>query len=795
MKRLTNASIFLVIIFSLLLFSSLKTDAATVNKITMKVQVGFNNNYKIGYSAPVTMTIDNKYRDIQGEIEIRVPSSSGKYVSYVKQISMKKDSQKSITINIPINGNRVKYKVVVHNGKETVYEDDININNTSNTVSQFIGILSEDIDSVSYINSVPTTMKTSVMTIPILLNEKNFPEDFLALKNFDLLVINNFDTTKLNKVQYEILKQWVKDGGTLLIGTGNNQAKTLGIFKDDFIKGSIGKITTVNTSAINSLATNGESNSKVNIEVLDMNIENSKTILEDNGVKLVQSLAKGRGVVGIAAFDLGQSPFVGWNNNSQFAEKLLETVNPDFIKPNQVNYNGQDQDIYSISNIMNQFSELASAKTSSFYIILFIYIIIVAPISYLVLKKLDKREFMWITVPAIAIIFGFIVFVSGAGGRIKSVTANVVSEIYMDEAGNSGVSTYAGIFTPKKMKIKVESKEGKKLFYVSNPNYNGNSNQSSNNADLEAKVYVEGNGGIEYHNTSILQNSVLQIQQQNMALGKLESNIQMKGSSLSGEIKNSTKMALEDCYVITPGEYYKLGDLKVGESKTLPASSGTYQGNIYDFGNKVFMVNNGANNPANMSQGARSIYIDNNQKMSMINLLYAKDNMTVDGVTFIGFSKSAIEAPLIINNGGEAVKNERSILGMPLNVNFKQGNLINYPMGFVPYEVVPGNTLMFAAYNKRLNGNGTAEIEYFLDKAAVIDTLTLNLDKLSFNGNVPVVSIYNIEKNSYEETKAASITGEDIKKYIDNNNKFKLKIEIKGGDSAIPKVAASGKVK
>lgn len=788
MKRLTTGSLALIICFTVLLCFGMRAEAATSDKINVKVELGFNNNYKIGYSAPINMTIDNKYKDIQGEVEIRVPSSSGKYVSYVKQLSMQKDSQKSITINVPIGGNRINYKVLIHNGKDIVYQDEIKIDNTANNVTEFIGILSEDKDSLTYINLVPSPKGMSVLTKPIMLNEKNFPEDFLVLKNFSILVVNNFDTTKLSKTQYEVIKQWVKDGGTLLIGTGSNHAKTLGAFKDDFIKGSIGKVTTVNTSKINNLATNGDNNSKVNMDVLDMNIENSKTNMVDVGVNLVQSLSIGKGVVGVVAFDLGQSPFVGWNNNSQFAQRLLEIINPKLIDLNQGMNKGLEQNTYMLRDIMNQFSELGSAKTSNFYIIIFIYILVVAPLSYIVLKKLDKRELMWITVPVIAIIFGFIVFVSGAGGRINKVTANVVSTIYIDKDGNSGVSTYGGIFTPKKMKLKVQSKEGKKLFNISEPNY-GDPSQSTTNADLEAKVYTDGNGGIEYYNTSILQNAVVQIQQQNLALGKIAAEIKIKENGFTGEVKNSTKLALEDCYILTPSEYYKIGDLKVGESKTLTAKSGTYQGNINEFANQIFM-NNGNYNTSGMTQSN-----DNLQKMFMFNLMFNQNNATVDGITFVGFSKTAIEAPLIINNGAEAVKNERNILVMPLTVSFKEGNNVNYPLGFVPYEIVPGSTLQYEIYSKRFNGNGIVEIEYSIDKEANIETIDIELDKLSYKGVDPIVKIYNITNNSYEEIKNKKITGDVLKKYLDKNNKFKINLQVTNGDSAIPKVSANGKVK
>ncbi|WP_435788256.1 hypothetical protein [Clostridium sp.] len=793
------ANTFIVFLMALTVFTGIGTRAeATANKdINVKVEVGFNKNYKVGNSSPITMNIDNKYKDIKGEVEIRVPSTPGKYVSYVKQLSMQKNSQKDIIINVPISGARTDYTIVISNGKEIVYEDKLTINNTSNNMTQFIGILSEDSDSLTYINEAPSNIGTSLVTKTIMLNEKSFPEDFLVLKTFDVLIINNYDTTRLSKAQYEVLKQWVKNGGTLMIGTGVNQAKTLGVFKDDFIKGSIGEVSTITTSKINNVATYGDNNSKVSIEALDMKIENSKVNMAENGVSLVQSLSVGKGVIGIVAFDLGLPPFVGWSNNSVFAQKLIGIINPDLGKVNKGKDMQSGQDVWVIRNIMNQFSELASAKTGKFYIIIFIYILVVAPLSYIILKKLDKREFMWISVPVLAVIFGFIVFISGSGGRINKVTANVVSGIYMDEKGNAGVSTYAGIFTTNKMKLTVQSKAGKQMFPMVDYNNQYGNNMVTGNEELEAKIYVDGNRGLEYVNTSILENKVMRIQQQNLELGKIETDVKMKNGSITGNIKNSTKIDLEDCYIVTTGEYYKIGNLKIGESKVIPTSGGSYGGNMDQFSNQVIMGYNQNGNQGNTAQVNSNELIDNSQKQGMLRLMFRGNNMEASGIKLIGFSKTPIEDPILINGENNVAKNERIVLVMPISVRFIDGNNVNYPMGFIPFEVVSSNSIKYDTFNKRLYGIGDAEIEYSIDKKVNVEEVAINTTNLT-NGNPqqPNIYIYNYTNDKYEKLIDTAITGDKLKRYLNEDNKIKIKLEIKNdGDYGIPKISASGKVK
>jgi hypothetical protein len=793
MRKLVRKLMLLLMTMTLVLSFGITAWAGEENKLDVKTVVGFDGNYKSGYSTPVTLTISSKDIDVKGEVEIRVPSTPGKYVSYVKPLSLEKGAEKMVTINVPASGTRAKYKVIITNGGNKVYENSVSFGTASNNITKFIGTLSDDFDSLTYINKFPSSAGFTLLTKNIKLDEKNFPEDIFTLKAFDVLIINNFDTSKLNKAQYELLKQWVKEGGTLLIGTGTSYSKTLGIFKDDFIQGNIGEVKPVTTSKIYELATNGDSKDEVKVEVLSMDVKEGNAVIEDKGVKLTQLLSKGNGVVALTAFDLGQSPFSGWANNTAFGEKLLDVINPSLASNDKMNGTPREEQSYMVREILEQFSEMGSIKTNSFYIILFIYILVVAPISYIILKKLDKRELMWISVPVLSIVFGIAVYISGSGTRLSKVTTNMVSLINIDEKGNAVESSYAGIFTTKKSKIKVESKEGRKLIPVLQPYYDG-PNQTSGSEELEAKVLAYEGGGIEYHNSSILQSKMIELQKDSSSVGKVETDIKMDKGKLVGTIKNSTNMDLEECYIITPGEYYKIDSIKSGESKQLPTSGKSYGGNVFEFIDQNFSYNY-SKSPSSMTEEEKKKLMENNQKGSMLRMVYMKGVQQVNGVKLVAFSKTSRNMPLIVN-GEEAAKNERSLIDMSLKLNFKNGDNVSYPKGFVPYNVVQNGNIKYDTYGGRLYGNGSVEIVYDLDELMKVEQMQFDTAGISYGGqNKPVISIFNFKTNAYEEMKSDSFKGEDVIKYLDKDNNAKLKIELKDTDCAVPRMSAEGKVK
>lgn len=776
----------LVLLCTFFSFSPNTLAAADNSKFDVKIDIGYNDNYKIGFSTPINITVKNKFKDINGEIEIRVPSTPGKYMSYVKPISLQKDAEKSITINIPVSMNRTKYTLNIYNGRDKVYEDSITTM-ALNNITNFIGIFSDDFDSLSYINEVPAVSGGSTISKVIKLDEKNFPEDIFTFNAFDIIVINDYDTSKLNKTQYDILKQWVTNGGTLLLGTGSKYNKTLSVFKDDFITGTQGSVQPVTTSLIYELATNGDNKNQTQLDALSLSVKDSSVLMKEKDTVLVQSIEKGKGVVGILAFDMGQAPFVNWNNNTAFMSKLIGVVNPEIGSGRNVN-EYRTNDIYMVRNAMNQFSEMARANTSSFYLILLIYVLAVAPLSYFILKKFDKRELMWITVPVIAVVFSAVVFYSASGTRLGEITTNMISFLNIDDKGNASADTYAGIFNSNKMNIRIEGKNGERLVPVSADNYR-TTDKPEDNQVMEAKIITAPSSAVEYKNSSLLETKILQLQETSLNTGRIETNLTIKEGRVAGEIKNSTRLDLVDCLVIMPDGYYRIESLKSGESAKLDGKMyKSFNGSVHQMISEVFFAYN--SRTQNMGDSERKLRMDRNLEGSVLQQMYNNVGGVTEGVNFIAFSKTQIHNSLIVN-GKEAKKNERNIVYFPIELNFISGDNIDYPYGFVPFSILNTTTLNYDNFGKMFYGEGTAEIEYKLDKNLNAEEIGI----LNTNNSIPSLSIYNLEKNAYEPLLKQKIKEDDLKIYVSKDNTVKLKLEVQNKECAVPQMAAKGRKK
>jgi hypothetical protein len=222
-------------------------------------------------------------------------------------------------------------------------------------------------------------------------------------------------------------------------------------------------------------------------------------------------------------------------------------------------------------------------------------------------------------------------------------------------------------------------------------------------------------------------------------------------------------------------------------------------------------------NRSNMNDTQRKAYMDKRQEGSILQMMFNKRKEPVDGIRLIAFSKTAIHSPLKVN-GKEAKKNERNILNIPLNLNFTNGENIEYPMGFVPFDISNTSTLGYDSSSKVLYGNGSAELFYKIDKNMKVDEIEINASNQQTTISTTVVSkglvsktvtaqavmspnnsdyfIFNLDKNSYEALKIGVIKGDNLKKYITQDNIVKIKLQVTDKDAAgIPQMAARGRKK
>ena len=123
--------------------------------------------------------------------------------------------------------------------------------------------------------------------------------------------------------------------------------------------------------------------------------------------------------------------------------------------------------------------------------ILGVYVIVIGPICYLILKKRDKREKGWIAIPVIAVVFSGIIFGISSTSYQKDPLVSFMSFTDLDQ---ESVSTQisVGIRTPEKNTVSLRINDDLLFSNMMNYYYRyGYNNQKCYYTIKEEDAYTE----------------------------------------------------------------------------------------------------------------------------------------------------------------------------------------------------------------------------------------------------------------------------------------------------------------
>lgn len=803
MKKILRIAVLFAIALAIVTVQSGQLEInAAAEDVTIDMKVGFDKFYKIGYATPVYFEIENRLRDINGELQLEIPDNYDSITIYAMNVSLPKDSTKKLVMNVPMEVFNTKLKVNLVEGKNTISTKSFRIDPGSSMDTYAIGILSDDYDSLKYINKMTVPNYGNFSTKNVRLDEGSFPVEVDVLKAFNVIVINNFDTSRLSSAQYEALKKWVEVGGLLVIGTGSSQSKTLSIFKDDFITGEVGEIRTIQATGLHKLA-GSKTIEAMSIGVLDIDIKGSTAVLTEGPAVLLQKLEKGRGAVAVAAFDFGMEPLSTWVGNSAFAEKAISNALPAYYQSELQQKGMMPYDnIYAIDNALRNIPELPLPKTSHLIFLYAAYIILAAPLSYFLLKRMDKRELMWLTVPVLSIVFSGVIYVSGVGTRLTEPVTNIISLVDIDNSGAIVPKTYAGIFTPNKDSMKVEAGEdfGIKPLNINRGYYYGGPVTDENSPKrIDSKVIVSPKTVLEFYDNGIWSMRTLNIESEKVLSGKLESSLNYAKGAFTGTIKNTSGFDLDECYLITPNQYADIGPIKNGETKQINIKPSSYFGNRYDLVNAIYrdpytrLQQQNQKNRLSPEEITRSR--SDMQKRQILE--YGFMNQAYQGfeAKLIAWSSTPVAEEILVN-GKSTQRYEKSFITSKVELSFRDGDSVEYPLGFLKPIVVNNlNSGNYDEFGRMFYGRGSVEVHYKMDSNIKVESVKTQYTV----GNQQRVRqyIWDVQKNDWIEGdyRSFDIYGDLLERYIDGDGMLKLKFEMDDDNVQLPLITVKGSVK
>ncbi|MDD6208255.1 MAG: hypothetical protein PUB10_07035 [Clostridiales bacterium] len=516
----------------------------TEQGLTVTIEYGFSHYAKYGRNLPVRAVVENQGNDFEGELQILVSRQNDSNTMFGRQVSVAAGETK--TVEIPVFLDFINNTIYAR-----IMEDDKEIAGTKLTLSvkgssavAFTGLLSDQPEELSYLND-----KKSLQTFE--LTAKTFPEEEKMLDCLDVIVMDNFDSSTLSEKQYETLKKWIEQGGSLVMGTGLNGGKVFRRFQDDFLTGKVQE---------------GEDNQAV--------IEMDGALLAEDQVIPYYSVAKGKGNVII--FERAMTEYNSKENAAIMISEIYDSLSSS--KRNQLeNEEMQNVDYYyySARSCISALSRKLLPKVSDYAAVLLIYCVVAGPILYLVFKKWDKRNFLWLAIPATALVFSGVIYLIGGKTRVTQPFANYLTVSRLSGTGQltSNDTTFFGILAAKNKKYEFHVAADRNLTLLSDTDeyYGDQTTKKPDFSNYKTGMVMGADvSKLILNHKDIFSWTCFKDESVSEEKGSVSYDLTCDQLKTTGSITNQLGYNLENVTVYAGNELYFVGDLADGGTAQLP---------------------------------------------------------------------------------------------------------------------------------------------------------------------------------------------------------------------------------
>lgn len=556
----------LAVLVTAILASNLSLQASAQEQtpgLTMEAVAGAQGYFKYGEWLPLWAQIENNGPDLEAEVRVRVNDRWGTTI-YATPASLPAGSRKRIPVYVLPNTFSHELEIQLVGNQKLLDSQKVVVRPQPN-INYLVGLVSQQRGGLSLINAAKLPGQERPIVL-IDLTLADLPERAEGLRSLNTLIINDVDTSSLTTGQKEALEIWVRQGGRLVIGGGAEAIRTTAGLPASLLPFSPRGVMEITELSGLAEYANGEA---VRVPgpfvVATGEAAGAEILAYQNEHPLVLEWAAERGFVDFVALDLSATPFDAWSGTTQFWQALLSpgAAYPEWMPYDMsVRQNRAGNVTYALSNLPSL--DLPSIRGLA--ILLSIYVLLVGPINYLVLRWRKRLHLAWITTPLFTIAFSAGAFGLGYAMRGTDLIMNKIAIIEVLPGGNASVNSYLGLFSPSRQSYEIEVNGGGLLSPISQ-DYDPWGSAPGGVSPTET-IFVQGEPG-RVRGLTVNQWSMQAFMNESTwtGFGQISADLLLEDSALVGTLVNETSITLKDAVIIFGSQFTRLGDLPPGASK------------------------------------------------------------------------------------------------------------------------------------------------------------------------------------------------------------------------------------
>jgi hypothetical protein len=550
-----------VVAVTLCLLAAASIAEAAGNPVAITVQAGYHGIVKTGEWMPVIVDVTNSGPDIEGSLEVQAWSNgqngppAGNAV-YQMPLSLTAGATKHFRTYVVEDYQGVTVTARIVQGGRVVATKDATNGSTSTAL---VGVVS---DQPTALDNLAAVHPGGVGAGVAHLRPDEISDSALVLRAFDLLVIDDYATDTLTQRQRTAIADFVQGGGSLLVGTGSSWHKTLAGLPSSLLPMQVtGTAILASSQAIDGFT---------GAEVATGTVTSGHAWLSEGNLPLLVERAAGSGMVTMATFDWNQQPVLGAaGTESLLRQVLARAVFGSTAAQSYAGLGGSSIGQRG-SGVVTALSNLPALDLPSLQltgVLVLLYVLLVGPVNFFILRAMHRQALAWISVPLIAIVVAGGAYGGGILTKGRSVQTNQVELVRLHPGWDRAyLETYAGVMTPTRGDYQVRLGGDPVLISPVTTYYGGgfpgsNAGQDSITVDAERDAV-----GLPAMTAFTLRGFATE----GVVTGpRLTGSVTLANGKLAGTVQNLSATSFTDGVVIAGDSYQLLGEIKPGATITI----------------------------------------------------------------------------------------------------------------------------------------------------------------------------------------------------------------------------------
>jgi len=386
----------------------------------------------------------------------------------------------------------------------------------------------------------------------------------------DLLVLAGADTAGLSQAQQQALAQWVGAGGHLVVAGGPQANLTVAGLPDGLLPVSLEGETTLDRLPSLEVFAGEEIPPAGPYVVSQATVRSGTVLLTESHLPLIVSQPYGLGEVTFLALDPTLAPLRSWAGNEALWRQLLR-ADPRPASSGQLG----SPDPQHLTNMVGQLAGVRLPSMWGIAGLLLLYIFLVGPVTYLVLRWRRRLDWAWATIPALTVLFAVGVYGLGLATRGGNRSLASISIVRMASGGPAALADhYAGLLSPRRENYTISA--GPHALFGPVPGYPGyGPYPRSPSSGSPIFSIVPGDTPI-LDNFRVEQWSMRTFRAQTVLdpAPAIQAQMRRQGNQASLALSNGTGAPLRDCMLLGQGQFAAVGDVS-GANRSSNVTLGT----------------------------------------------------------------------------------------------------------------------------------------------------------------------------------------------------------------------------